>query len=148
MAKKKLSKTFVVLIVLFITFNLQIISENTLLSDNAEDNTNNNLLLPQVKNENLNLKLEFIGFNQALIDEAEIESQLYNHFKHSTSIPQADLYFNFEFNYAEESIRQALEDYINSTAVNGTDTGYEINVTLLYEDLSSGERSDIFIPRD
>ena len=84
MAKKKLSKTFVVLIVLFITFNLQIISENTLLSDNAEDNANNNLLLPQVKNENLNLKLEFIGFNQTLIDESEIESQLYNHFKHST----------------------------------------------------------------
>ncbi|MCK5044978.1 MAG: hypothetical protein KAS22_00265 [Candidatus Heimdallarchaeota archaeon] len=148
MAKKKLSKTFVVLIVLFITFNLQIISENTLLSDNAEDNTNNNLLLPQVKNENLNLKLEFIGFNQALIDEAEIESQLYNHFKHSTSIPQADLYFNFEFNYAEESIRQALEDYMLLTGVNATGGGYELNVTLLYEDLASGNRSDIFMPRN
>ncbi|TET29645.1 MAG: hypothetical protein E3J70_06420 [Candidatus Heimdallarchaeota archaeon] len=148
MVKKKLSKTFVVLIILFFTFSLQIISEKSLLSVNAEDNTNYDVLLPQAKNENLKLKLEFIGFNQDLVNESEIESQLFDHFKHSTSIPQADLNFNFEFNYAEESIRKDLEDYINSTAGNGTDTGYELNITLLYEDLASGNRSDIFIPRD
>ncbi len=148
MVKKKLSKTFVVLFILFFTFSLQIISEKSLLSDNAEDNTNYDMLLPQAKNENLKLKLEFIGFNQDLVNESEIESQLFYHFKHSTSIPQADLNFNFEFNYADEPIRKNLEDYINSTAVNGTDTGYELNITLLYEDLVSGNRSDIFIPRD
>ena len=95
LVKKKLSKTFVVLILLFTAFSLQMVSEKPLLSAEAESNDNNNLLFSQAKNENLNLKLEFIGFNQALIDESEIESQLYNHFKHSTSIPQAVLYFNF-----------------------------------------------------
>ena len=106
---------------------------------NAEINDTNNVFLPQAKDEDLKLKLEFIGFDQNLVNETGIESQLFSHFKHSTSIPQADLYFNFDFNYVDEVDRQGLEDYINSTAVNGTGTGYDLNVTKLYEDLSSGE---------
>jgi len=148
LVKKKLSKTFVVLILLFTALSLQIVSEKSLLSGNAEINVHDNELLPQAKNENLKLKLEFIGFNQDLVNESGIENQLYYHFKHSSSIPQADLNFNFEFNYVDETNRQGLEDYINSTAVNGTDTGYELNITKLYEDFASGNRSDIFIPRD
>lgn len=148
LAKRKSSRTFVGLILLLTIFSLQIIGGKSLNTRNAEIRDNVNEFLPQAKNEDLKLKLEFIGFNQSLVDESEIESQLFSHFKHSSLIPQADLYFNFDFNYVEDEDRQGLEDYIDSIAVNGTDTGFELNVTKLYEDLYSGERSNIFIPRD
>ena len=148
MVKKKLSKTFVVLILLFTAFSLQMVSEKPLLSATTESNDYYNDLLAEAKNENLKLKLEFIGFNPDLVNEVGIESELYNHFKHSTSIPQADLNFNFEFNFANESIREDLEDHLILYGVNASGVGYELNVTLLYEDLASGNRSDIFMPRD
>ncbi|MHA1531777.1 MAG: hypothetical protein ACTSR6_07240, partial [Candidatus Heimdallarchaeota archaeon] len=148
MVKKKLSKTFVVLILLFTAFSLQMVSEKPLLSATTESNDYYNDLLAEAKNENLKLKLEFIGFNPDLVNEVGIESELYNHFKHSTSLPQADLNFNFEFNFANESIREDLEDHLILYGVNASGVGYELNVTLLYEDLASGNRSDIFMPRD
>ncbi|NHK30122.1 MAG: hypothetical protein FK730_02135 [Asgard group archaeon] len=100
------------------------------------------------REENLTLKIDLIGFNQNLINETAIELELYDTFRHSGSIPLSELHFNFEFNYVSEIDRQELEDYIVSIADSGEDTGYEIDIPLLQQDLVTGARSNIFIPRD
>ncbi len=151
MDKKGLAR-FVLLFSLFFTaFALQqIIIDNQSVSIKIENNQNLDYFLPEAtyKEENLTLKFEFIGFNQSLIDESAIESELYNDFRHSVDLPLSELHFNFEFNYVLEDDREDLEEYIISIADSGVDTGYELNLTLLQEDLISGERSNIFIPRD
>lgn len=151
LSKKKLTKILLLFSLFLTAFALQqTITENqtvAIISDNEE---NVEFFLPQAtfREENLTLKIEFIGFNQSLIDESAIENNLYNDFRHSIDIPLSELHFNFEFNYISEPDRQNLEDYMVSIADSGTDTGYELNITLLQEDLVSGERSNIFIPRD
>jgi hypothetical protein len=100
------------------------------------------------KNETLELKIEFIGFDQSLVNESHIYNLLYNDFRHSTEIPLSEFHFDFTFEYASEPERLALETYMLSIADSGVDTGYELNLSLLQSDLMSGERSEIFIPRD
>ncbi|HUT81754.1 MAG TPA: hypothetical protein VMZ29_11180 [Candidatus Bathyarchaeia archaeon] len=114
-------------------------------------NTDNALLQTKSttnRRTSLTLKLDFIGFDQELIDETAINANLVSTFKHSFTEPLPWIDFTFDYNYVSNSSHQDLEDYIQTIAVNGTGTGYDINVTLLKEDLSSGNRSDIFIPRD
>ncbi len=96
----------------------------------------------------LKLKIEFIGFDQNLINETAINANLINVYKHSFNEPLPFIDFSFDFNFVSENTSQDLQDYIQSIAINGTGTGYDLNVTLLKEDLTSGNRSDIFIPRD
>lgn len=103
----------------------------------------------QVNEEELTLKLEFIGFNSELIDQGAISAQLYNTFDHVLDIPYSVLNFNFEYNFVKQTDYDNLESYIiNEAANNGSKTGYKVNTTLLEEDLISGERNDIFIPID
>ncbi|MBD3189525.1 MAG: hypothetical protein GF308_02725 [Candidatus Heimdallarchaeota archaeon] len=100
------------------------------------------------KDENLTLRLEFIGFDQNYLNETALRDSLYSSFDWGTSLPHSRFLFNFEFAYTPENDQLALENYIRSIADNGTNTGYKLNTTLLQEDLASGERSDIFIPID
>jgi len=100
------------------------------------------------RNEYLTLKLEFIGFNQELVNEVAIQEQLLDYFNFLHSIPYSTINFNFEFNFVESSEKDLLESYILSKAENGTGTGYKINVTQLSQDLITGERNDIFLPID
>ncbi len=100
------------------------------------------------KDENLKLKIEFIGYNEELINETAIRSELKDDFSFVSSNPHSNFHFNFEFSYAEENVTNDLESYLVSIGNNGTGTGYEVNTTLLEEDLISGERSDIFLPAD
>ncbi|MBN1330755.1 MAG: hypothetical protein JXA54_14885 [Candidatus Heimdallarchaeota archaeon] len=96
----------------------------------------------------LTLNLDFIGFSQELINETAINADLVSVFKHSYTEPLPWIDFTFDYNYITENSRLDLEDYIQTIAVNGTGTGYDINVTQLKIDLATGIRSDIFIPKD
>ncbi len=98
--------------------------------------------------DDLNLNIEFLGFDQTYINETYITETVDLEFEHTPSVPSAILEFDINFNYRSEANRSALEEYIRSIAVNGTDTGYEIDIELLQEDLATGERSNIFVPRD
>lgn len=100
------------------------------------------------KDENLKLKIEFIGYNEELINETAIVSELKDDFSFYSYKPHSNFHFNFEFSYASENETNDLEDFIVSVGNNGTGTGKKINTTLLEEDLISGERSDIFLPAD
>ncbi len=142
---------FVMIIALFIApISFQIITEKPLTSISKHRESSSFTLNPTAytKTEELKLKIEFIGFNRNLIDEISIENQLISNFQFSQAVPQAEINFNFEFNHISNADKTELENYINSTAVNGTGTGYKLNKTLLLEDLISGNRSDVFIPRD
>ena len=97
----------------------------------------------------LNLNIEFLGFNQDYINETYISNTIDLEFDHTPSIPSAELEFNLNFNYRSEANRSALEEYIITEAsVNGTGTGYELDIELLQNDLMTGVRSDVFVPRD
>jgi len=101
-----------------------------------------------IKEENLKLKIEFIGYNEELINETAIKAELKDDFSFFSYNPHSNFHFSFEFNYANESVTNDLEDFIVNNGNNGTGTGYKVNTTLLEEDLISGERSDIFLPAD
>ncbi|MHA1125226.1 MAG: hypothetical protein ACTSQX_06295 [Candidatus Heimdallarchaeota archaeon] len=98
--------------------------------------------------DDLNLNIEFIGYDQTYINETYIANTVDLEFTHTPSIPSTELEFDINFNYRSEANRSALEEHIKSIAINGTDTGYEIDLELLQEDLLSGNRSNIFVPRD
>ena len=110
----------------------------------------NDDILTNSLNGTIELKLEFLGFDQDLINETAILDQLYHTYIHSSYLPLADVTFDFCFNYTSESDRANLEDYIlDFASINGTDTGYELNITKLKEDLDTGVRSpDTFMLRD
>ncbi|MHA1367789.1 MAG: hypothetical protein ACTSP5_15470, partial [Candidatus Heimdallarchaeota archaeon] len=98
--------------------------------------------------DDLNLNIEFLGFDQTYINETYISDTVVLEYSHTSSIPSAELEFDINFNYRSEANRSALEEHIKSNGINGTDTGYEIDIELLQADLASGDRSNIFVPRD
>lgn len=104
--------------------------------------------LTQKLNSIVLLKIQFIGFENSTINLSALEGQLYNSIGHPKDPPLEDVNFAFEFSFTAEDKTNALKDYITSIAVNGTNTGYDLDIDLLLEDLNSGNRSNIFIPRD
>ncbi|NHJ85109.1 MAG: hypothetical protein FK734_06580 [Asgard group archaeon] len=101
-----------------------------------------------IREENLTLTIYFMGLKEELINIEEIESQLYDTFERSVINPHAKYTFNFQFEFASELAYTNLKTYIESIAVNGTGTGYTLNVTQLLDDLNTGNRNEIFIPQD
>ncbi|MHA1200135.1 MAG: hypothetical protein ACTSQF_12470 [Candidatus Heimdallarchaeaceae archaeon] len=97
----------------------------------------------------LTLKIEFVGFDEVVINETEIEENLYlNFYGGGTSVGETTISFDLEFNYASEIDYNNFITYVESIGTNGTGVGYELNTTQLELDLDSGERNDILIPQD
>ncbi len=97
----------------------------------------------------LTLQIEFLGFDDGLINETEIESMLSLQFwKGQTDIGESLMSFDLLFNYASEDDYANLKSYIETYGTNGTGVGYELNTTQLDQDLASGERNNILIPQD
>ncbi|MFW9922107.1 MAG: hypothetical protein ACFFDW_02335 [Candidatus Thorarchaeota archaeon] len=119
-------------------------------NSSAIPNIEKPLLQTQImeKTENLKLKLEFIGFNDSLVNTTAINSKLFSNFNFYNNIPYSKFHFNFEYNFRDINNYTILKNYLLSIGVNGTDTGYEINITQLNEDLITGERNNIFTPCD
>ena len=112
--------------------------------------TKNDLIfdLTQELNATVILKIQFIGFESSMINLSALEGDLYNTLSHPKNPPLEDISFAFEFSFATKNKTETLKDYISSIAINGTNTGYDLDIDLLLDDLNSGNRSNIFIPRD
>ncbi|MCE7743395.1 MAG: hypothetical protein GOP50_13170 [Candidatus Heimdallarchaeota archaeon] len=95
------------------------------------------------------LKLEFLGFDEGLLNETEIEEGLNLNFQQGNPTVGITIFnISLEFNYASETEYNDFATYIETMGTNGTGTGYDLNATQLELDLASGERNDIFIPQD
>jgi hypothetical protein len=141
-------KTHLILIVLTITsllpFSIQQV--NSAIDDNVF--TPPQLELSNVDT-NLTLFIEFIGFEQELIDETEILNFIIHKYNRGSSlIGSTEISFDFTITYANEAKTSALKNYIQSISTSGTGIGKSLNKTKLSEDLATGVRSDIFIAED
>ncbi len=102
-----------------------------------------------IDNTHMTLKLEFVGFDESLINETDIEERLYLYFFQGQSgIGETVINFTLEFNYASQAEYDSFVTYIGTMGTNGTGVGYDLNTTQLELDIASGERNDILIPQD
>ncbi len=149
MKSKKSIKTFLATIVVILVIAISNFNNSNYIGQAIQNDPNDfGRINAWTKDENLKLKIEFIGYNEELINETAIEAELKDDFSFFSYTPHSNFHFNFEFSYAEESEANDLESYLISIGNNGTGTGNKVNTTLLEEDLVSGERSDIFLPAD
>lgn len=96
---------------------------------------------------NLTLSIVFVNFDQELIDENYINNRLPARFEWLYYSPHGIFNFNFEFSYLDEAKVNALGNFMLENSAYGEGTGYELNTTLLNQELSSGVRSpEVFIP--
>lgn len=154
---KKLYIGLTFTIIFMITFQANVLSSNSddehLITESffSENNDfyNNVYNLDSNLFNNFTLNIEFFGFDADVVDEAEIESMLDPSYSAGYSlIGTAKMYYDFIYSYASLDDTQALADYILSIATNGSNVGYDIDLDILANDLATGVRSDIFIPRD
>jgi len=97
----------------------------------------------------LNLKFEFIGFDEEVINETAIQDNLNTKFyRGDSTIGETIMNLTVEFNYLSQTVYNNFVSFIESTAINGTGVGYDLNTTQLEHDLATGERNDILIPQD
>ncbi|MHA1419545.1 MAG: hypothetical protein ACTSPO_11540 [Candidatus Heimdallarchaeaceae archaeon] len=137
--------------VFFFSFLLLFISSFVVVSETGITQVRTDYVssLPDNFDTNLTVYVRFIGFDQEIIDEDAIESMLPNYFiKYDVNYGTTKLNFNYDFEHMEELYFNGLKSHIQSIGINGTGTGYSLNITKLEEDMISGERTDIFIPED
>ncbi|MCK5409781.1 MAG: hypothetical protein KAJ30_05900, partial [Candidatus Heimdallarchaeota archaeon] len=98
---------------------------------------------------NLTVYVRFLGFDQDIIDEEAIEDKLPSYFtKWDVNYGTTQLNFNYDFEHLDDMYVNSLRNYILSNSINGTGVGFSLNITKLNEDIISGERTNVFLPKD